>query len=101
MDLYLRRVIHLQAHDNYRVILEDDGDEIEIGSIGIQHAAGARSFWRWAIDTVVPMHGLEARGTGLGRDDCMRLFRAAWERFCEDPARLADFLEMKRNSRRD
>jgi hypothetical protein len=61
MDLYLRRVIHLQAHDNYRVILKDGGDEIEIGSIGIQHAAGARSFWRWAIDTVVPMRGLEAR----------------------------------------
>jgi hypothetical protein len=47
MHLYLRKVIRPQAHDNYRVILKDDGQEIEIGSIGIQHAAGARTFWRW------------------------------------------------------
>ncbi len=60
MDLYLRKVVHPQARDNYRVILKDDGQEIEIGSIGIQHAAGARTFWRWAIDTVVPMRGLGA-----------------------------------------
>jgi NADH:ubiquinone oxidoreductase subunit D len=43
MKLYLRQVIHPQAHDNYRVILELDGSEVEIGSIGIQHGAA----WRW------------------------------------------------------
>jgi hypothetical protein len=35
MDLYLRKVVHPQAHDNYRVILKDDGIEVEIDSIGI------------------------------------------------------------------
>jgi hypothetical protein len=36
MNLYLRKVVHTQAHDNYRVILKLGGDEFEIGSIGIQ-----------------------------------------------------------------
>jgi hypothetical protein len=40
----LRKVIHPQAHENYRVMLKDDGDEIELGSIGIQHDAGAQVF---------------------------------------------------------
>jgi len=66
MDLYLRRVIHPQAHDNYRVIMKDGDEEIEIGSIGIQHAAGSRLFWAWGLDAVVPMQGLQERGTGLG-----------------------------------
>jgi len=39
MNLYLRKVIHPQAHDNYRVVLKLDGDEFEIASIGIQHGA--------------------------------------------------------------
>ena len=91
MDLYLRKVVHAQARDNYRVILKDDGQEIEIGSIGIQHAAGAHTFWQWAIDTVLPMRALEARGTGADREDCMKHFRAAWERFAADPARLRRF----------
>jgi len=38
MNLYLRKVIHPQAHDNYRVILKLDEGEFEIGSICIQHA---------------------------------------------------------------
>jgi hypothetical protein len=29
MDLFLRKIRHPQAHDNYRVILKDDGVEIE------------------------------------------------------------------------
>jgi hypothetical protein len=36
---------------NYRVILKLDGDDFEIGSIGVQHEAA----WRWGIDTVIPM----------------------------------------------
>ena len=35
MALYLRKVIHPQAHDNYRVILKLEDGEVEIGSIGI------------------------------------------------------------------
>jgi hypothetical protein len=36
MDLFLRKVIHPQARDNYRVIVKHDGLEIEVGSIGMQ-----------------------------------------------------------------
>jgi len=42
MNLYLRKVIHPQAHDNYRVVLKLDEGEFEIGSIGIMHAAGVQ-----------------------------------------------------------
>jgi hypothetical protein len=54
-DLDLRKVIHPQARDNYRVIWKDDGLEVEIGSIGIQHGSGAREYWAWGIDNVIPM----------------------------------------------
>jgi hypothetical protein len=77
--LYLRKVIHPQAHDNYRVVLNDDGLKIEIGSIGIQHGSGATEYWGWAIDTVIPMREAEAQGRGKDRRDCMRQFRAAWD----------------------
>jgi hypothetical protein len=40
IELFLRKVIHPQAHDNYRVILKDDGVEIEVGSIGVSTKAG-------------------------------------------------------------
>jgi len=39
MYLYLRKVVHPQVHDNCRVILKRGGDEVEIGSIGIQDGA--------------------------------------------------------------
>jgi hypothetical protein len=45
MDLFLREVIHPQAPDNYRVILKDDGTEIEIGSITA--TASRRPWWRF------------------------------------------------------
>jgi hypothetical protein len=51
-NLYLRKVAHPQARDNYRVILKYDGLETEIGSIGIQQGSGATEAWVWAIDTV-------------------------------------------------
>jgi hypothetical protein len=35
MDLFLRKVIHPQAHENYRVLLKEDGVEVELGSIGV------------------------------------------------------------------
>jgi hypothetical protein len=45
MDLYLRKVPRAQAHNNCRVILKPDGDEIEIGLIGVQNTAGLSSTW--------------------------------------------------------
>jgi hypothetical protein len=90
MDLFLRKVIHPQAHDNYRVVVRD-GDEIEIGSIGVQFDG-----WTWGIDTVIPMRDVDAQGDGKDRKDCMRQFRAAWDRFSSDPARLTEFLDVKR-----
>ena len=76
MDLYLRRVIHPQALNNYRVLLKDAGLELEIVSIGIQHGSGATEYWAWAIDTVIPMREIDAHGTGKDQKDCMRLFKA-------------------------
>jgi hypothetical protein len=75
------------GHLDYRVVVRD-GDEFEIGSIGAQFDG-----WTWGIDTVVPMKEVEAQGTGKDRADCMRQFRAAWDRFSSDPARLTEFLE--------
>ena len=94
--LYLRKVIHPQARDNYRVLLKDDGLAIEVGSIGIQQGSASAEHWTWAIDTVVAMGDIGAQGRGKDREDCMRQFRAAWERFCSDPARLTGFLQKKR-----
>jgi hypothetical protein len=46
-------------------------------------------FWRhWGIDSVMPMRELETEGGGKDRKDCMRQFRAAWDRLSADPARL-------------
>ena len=95
MSLYLRKVIHSQAHDTYRVILKGEDGEFEIGSIGIQHGR----VWTWGIDTVIPMRALETQGKGKNRKDCARQFKAAWERFAADEANLAEFLNMKRQLR--
>ena len=92
MNLYLRKVVHPQAHDNYRVILKREGDEVEIGSIGIQDGTA----WRWGIDTVIPMRAHETQGKGKNRRDCMKQFKAAWERFAADEANLTEFLNAKR-----
>jgi hypothetical protein len=100
-DLYLRKVTgHPQARDNYRVILKDHGEEIELGSIGIQNLTGMQQGWRWAIDTVIPMRDIDSSGWGKDRADCMRKFKAAWERFASDPARLVEFIAEKRRMRR-
>jgi hypothetical protein len=92
MDLYLRKVTHPQAHENYRVVLRLDEGEFEIGSIGIQHGAA----WRWGIDTVIAMRTHETQGKGKNRRDCMRQFKTAWERFADDEANLVEFLNAKR-----
>jgi hypothetical protein len=96
MDLYLRKVVHPQAHDNYRVVLKDDGLETEIGSIGIQHGSGAIEYWARGIDNVIPMREVDAQGTGKDRKDCMKRFRAAWDKFSADPVQLTEFLQAKR-----
>jgi hypothetical protein len=95
MDLFLRKVIHPQASDNYRFILKREGDEVEVGSIGIQHGAA----WSWGIDTVIPMRASGTHGEGKDRRDCMRQFRAAWDRFAADVANLVEFLNAKRQGR--
>ena len=76
-DLYLRKVIHPQARDNCRVILKNDGVDIEIGSVGVQQGSAGTEHWTWAIDTVVPMRDIAAQGCGRDREDCIRQFRAA------------------------
>ena len=82
----MRKVIHPQAHDNYRVVLKHEDGEFEVASIGIQHAAGASYFWASGIDTVIPMRTHQTQGKGKDRRDCMRQFKAAWERFAADEA---------------
>jgi hypothetical protein len=46
----------------------------------------SRAAWRWGIDTLIPMRVLETQGKGKDRRDCMRQFRAAWDRFAADEA---------------
>jgi cytidylate kinase len=45
------------------------------------------------------MREVDPQGIGKGHKDCMRQFRAAWDKFSADPARLTDFLRAKRNKR--
>ena len=61
----------------------------------------AQYYWKWAIDTVIPMRAFETSGRGTDRADCMRLFKAAWERFAVDEANLTMFLAEKRRASRD
>ncbi len=100
MDLYLRKVTHPEARKNYRVLLKDDGDEIELGSIGIRDTTDIYSAWHWGIDTVIPMRSIESEGNGKDRDDCMARFREAWQRFAADEANLMAFLDAKKARRR-
>jgi hypothetical protein len=50
----------------------------------------------WGIDSIVPMREEDGEGSGEDRKDCMRQFRAAWDRFSADQTRLSEFLETKR-----
>jgi hypothetical protein len=101
MDLYLRKVIHPTAADNFRVVLKQGGDdETEIGSIGVQPGTVGTTLWVWSIDTVIPMRVADKAGRGTDRADCMRRFDAAWTRFASDQANLTMFLAEKRKVRR-
>jgi hypothetical protein len=42
------------------------------------------------------MREVDRQGTGKDRKECMRRFRAAWDKFSADPARLTEFLQAKR-----
>jgi len=95
MPLFLRKVPDLHR-ETYRVILKDEDGETEIGSIGPQHTVGAETRWVWGIDTVIPMREADQTGYGADRKDCQRRFKAAWEKLAADPARLSDFMRMKR-----
>lgn len=99
MDLYLRKITHPQARDNYRVILKSDVDEVEIGSIGLQTFTSDDTAWVWGVDTVLPMREHQTSGRGESRQDCMRQFKAAWEKLTADRGWLAEFLEAKRKRR--
>jgi hypothetical protein len=41
----------------------------------------AQSHRRLGIDNIVPMIGMETDGVGEDRNDCVRKFRRAWDRF--------------------
>lgn len=97
MDIYLRKVD--PDREAYRVILKDDGEEIELGSIGIQNTLGANWSWKWGLDTVIPMREIESEGDGKDRADCMRQFKKAWDSFCAQPGWLEEFMEAKRRAR--
>ena len=45
---------------------------------------------------MIPMLVVDTQGMGKDRKDCMQQFRAAWEKFSADPARLIEFLREKR-----
>jgi hypothetical protein len=53
-----------KAHDDYGVILKDDGLETEIGSIGIQRGSADAEHLGLGIDTIIPMREVDAQGTG-------------------------------------
>ena len=99
-NLFLRKVDHPQAQNNYRVILKTEFEEIEIGSIGVQTFTSVDSSWTWGIDTVIPMSENESEGRGTDRRDCMAKFKAAWQRLEADRGRMLEFLDAKRRARR-
>jgi hypothetical protein len=77
-SLFLRKVQHPQAPNNYRMILKTEHDgEFEIGSIGVQTFTSRDTAWTWGIDTVLPMRVHQSEGRGKDRIDCMDKFRAA------------------------
>jgi hypothetical protein len=100
MELYLRKVDHPQARDNYRVILKTETEEFSIGSIGLQTFTSQDTGWTWAIDTVIPLRAHISQGRGTDRRDCMTRFKKAWQDHCREPGWLEEFLAMKRRARR-
>jgi hypothetical protein len=77
MDLYLRKIDHSQARDNFRVILKMDDEEIDVGSIGLKTFTSDDTAWTWGIDTVVPLRTHQSEGHGIDLRQCMTTFHAA------------------------
>jgi hypothetical protein len=102
MALFLRQVSgHPRVTDAFRVIHKSlDGTETEIGSIGLHTGSHHRQFWHWGIDTVLPRQSFKTDGEARDRNDAMAQFKAVWEVFASEPARLAGFLEAKRAVRK-
>jgi hypothetical protein len=94
------KVIHPQARDNYRVILKDDGLEVEVGSIGISARERRYRILGMGHRHRYPDAHAPDQGRGTDRADCMRWFKEAWERFAGDPANLTEFVAAKRRARR-
>jgi hypothetical protein len=99
--LFLRQVrSHPRVTDAFRVIHKAAGEEIEIGSIGVQTGLRQRQFWHWGIDSVLPRQPFATAGEARDRDDAMAQFKAVWDVFASEPARLPSFLDAKRAVRK-
>ena len=65
-------------------------DELSLGlgncKISVTHSVGAEDYWKWAIDTVIPMRAHQTQGRGTDRAD--------------DEANLTMFMADKRRARR-
>jgi len=61
-SLYLRKVQHSQAPNNFRVVLKTDhAEEFEVGSIGVPSFTSRDIAWTWGIDTVLPLRTTNLR----------------------------------------
>lgn len=98
MPLFLRLIPDLHR-ESYRVILKDEMGETELGSIAVTPTTGGEARWTWGIDSAIPMRERQTSGYGDDRKDCQKKFKAAWEAFASDPARLVEFMRMKRQRR--
>lgn len=96
--LYLRKVTsHLHAPNAYRVVLKlNDGTDVELGSVGEQVGNSQRRFWAWGLDTVLPTQSFPTDGEAPDRESAMAAFKAMWDRYASDAARLDAFIRMKR-----
>jgi hypothetical protein len=62
IDLFLCRVIRPQSRENYQVVLKDNGHERSALS-----AFSLRAGTLGGIDTMIPIKGFEAEGSGKDR----------------------------------
>jgi hypothetical protein len=96
MDLYLRKVTPLKPATITASFSRTTASGSRSGRSGFSKGPALPMVRPWGIDTVILMRVADTQGTGKDRKDCMKQFRAAWDRFSSDPARLAEFLQAKR-----
>jgi len=95
----VRRVVaYLEARGHIEHTVDRDlirpigirADELSLGlgncKISVTHSVGAEDYWKWAIDTVIPMRAHQTQGRGTDRAD--------------DEANLTMFMAEKRRARR-